>query len=412
MPQITIDLSAELARCRLQHENPDPENPESPFLQSNYTLQTAYAGKMQDVLQHLHEQTQIPLQDLQLSPAVYAITNFNFFIEHFKNAYDAGATHFQITVDVDEAAHDIVCTVKDDGRGFTSMFTVPAEPVKPTEEAPSSDSEAYAKAKERYDRQVARVASKDPSGFADYRSILDPGFSLENGFSPSRMISDKGVHGADYETTKGTTIMGGRGLGLATTATLLNNTTGMQGSIHIGDARNLAASGPRQTRSGAAIDDNTGAVTVFRSPIFTPDMLEATRRYLEQNPTRSSPHEKDYLRFVEARVGVREEVVEEVAEEVEDVPEFSFGRGSGSAPSTPRAATGAGVFSPDSSSETLLSPSSPRSPQASPKSAQSEASPVSPSSPGRYSMFDSSGKAKKPDAETPAPDQEDPSSKP
>jgi len=202
MPQITMNLSEELNRSRAERDAG-----ESPFLQSNYILKRSYEEKMQVAMEHLSTRSGISLVDLQLSPACYAISNFNFFIEHFKNAYDAGATEFQITINLDAATREIVCTVKDNGGGFTSMFRVPdVAPVKPSEDAPLPEQEAYIKVKEHYDRQVARQGSKDASGFADYRKIIDPGFDPEVGFSSSRIVSDKGINGMGYETTESVAI--------------------------------------------------------------------------------------------------------------------------------------------------------------------------------------------------------------
>lgn len=384
MPQFTINLSDELNICKEQRA----EDKEEPFLESNYSLINSYKKKMELGMEALRIQTKIPLQDIQLSPSYYAITNPHFFIEHFKNAYDAEANQFQITVNLDEERKELICTIKDNGKGFSSMFVVPREPVKPPptvisdEAPPSTEKQEYLAAKAKYDRQIQRVRGKDPLGFLDYRKIIDPAFDPAVGLTQGRVVSDKGANGPGYETKEGIIVTGGRGLGLSSVTTLVNNTTRMRGSIKIGDTTSLASNPELQAVLGAPIEGAlTGAVTVFSSPIFSPEVHQATTEYLKSNPIRSAQNEKDYLRFVDARI---KPIVDE---EVEEFAEFSFGSGG----STPRAtgASGAGFTAPESvPSETLL-PTSPRSPIATgtgistPESAQAEIllNPNSPRSP-------------------------------
>lgn len=320
MYQVTIDLGFDLIECRRQVMEGE-EKPINIFSEKNIPLMASVNRRMEAALEVLHTKTGIPLLQLKESAAYYVTANSFFFMEHFKNAFDGGATKFRVTFDLDVEKNELTSIIKDNGNGFSGLFAVPAAPVKPPEDAGEELQNKYAQEKARYERQVLRLGVKDPSGFTDYRKIIDPEFNPEEGrLRENRVISDKAA-----AQTSDAPIFGGRGLGLAGTATLLHHVTGGHGKILIGDGSSLTSNPIMRELAGPSVvrvdDARPGAVTVFSAPLFSTDL-----RTTLVDRAKTSASAGDYLGYINR--------IDPVLPEPEEAEEFVFG-----AKASPRAST-------------------------------------------------------------------------
>lgn len=281
MPVFQINLDEELRFAREENTKGEPIN--VAFMLPQYRR---FSDRLESELKLIVNEMDITIDEIKKSPAFYAATSDFFFVEHIKNAKDAGATQLRLFVNIDPP--NIICTLIDNGKGFKS-FLKPEHPTLEEYKAAvrqfDEDKVALASNSEQLDLayiefkkleaafQLAenRRSAAGVTGFADYRKIIDPTFDPAVGeIHATRSIASDKLK--EKETKKQS---GGQGIGISAVTKFLHRVSGGQGTIEVGNVSDLRSGAKPEfgISVGQLPKETDGAAIAMESPLYSPDLV-------------------------------------------------------------------------------------------------------------------------------------------